>query len=185
MTNEWTHLMEGRLRERLAPQEDNGGTSTINVARYLAQFPSAREISGRIIFVKLTRVGLLTGALLLMLASAACTGGSSGSSYSSSSAPTVLPTTVSVSTSSSPASSGTQKQVAITARDYSFSAGTANVTANAVMIGTSSLLPRGNRRTSVILEYAPGDALSVKPSTAGDSEAAAAQSFRRGNAIRR
>lgn len=77
--------------------------------------------------MKLTQVALVSGALLLMLASAACMGGSSGSSYGSSSASTPAPTKASVSTSSSPGSSGTQKQVAITAQDYSFSADTANV----------------------------------------------------------
>jgi plastocyanin len=78
-------------------------------------------------FVKLTRVALVAGALLLMLASAACMGGSSGGSYGSSSASTPVPTKAGVSTSSSPAGNGAQKQLAITAQDFSFSAGAINV----------------------------------------------------------
>ncbi len=77
-------------------------------------------------FVKLTRITFAAGALLLMLASAACGGGGS-SSYGSSSASTPAPTKASASSSGSPASSGTQKQLAITAQDFSFSASAVNV----------------------------------------------------------
>jgi len=75
--------------------------------------------------VKLTRIALGAGALLLMLVSAACGGG--GSSYGSSKASTPAPTKAGASSSGSPASSGTQKQLTITAKDFSFSADAVNV----------------------------------------------------------
>jgi plastocyanin len=77
-------------------------------------------------FVKLTRITLVGGALLLMLASASCGGGGS-SSYGSSSASTPGPTKASATSSGSPASSGTQKQLAIAAQDFSFSTSAINV----------------------------------------------------------
>lgn len=100
--------------------------SVTDIASYLAQFPSSRETSRKTKFVKLTRVALVAGTLLLMLASAACMGGG-GSSYGSSTASTPAATKASAASSGSPASSGTQKQLTITAKDFSFSADAVNV----------------------------------------------------------
>ena len=74
--------------------------------------------------VKLTRRALAVGALLLTLASAAC-GGSN--SYGTSTASTPASTKVSASSPDSPASSGTQKQLTITAKDFSFGADAVSV----------------------------------------------------------
>jgi hypothetical protein len=79
-------------------------------------------MNGKTTFVKLARIGLVAGALLLLSASAAC-GGSGSSPYGSSSASTPAPTKASASASGSPESSGAQKQLVITAQDFSFSAG--------------------------------------------------------------
>ena len=80
--------------------------------------------------MKLARVAILIGVVPLTLAAVGCSGGTSNADKTATAAAKggTNPTTVATKASSgSPASSGTQKQLTITAKDFAFSADTINV----------------------------------------------------------